>query len=229
MRNIRPPNRVVGGRGRGKAACPCASWRIVVEQNDPKSDGPLIALFSQRMTTTAIGSVVDELSQRLVARMQATQRARPLTPVVVRTMACDECRSWAHGESEERLRHVLRAFGFDDSCRLSNNCVDGVRILPTLTYSLLHDQVVGRAMAYFEEHLRLAPFDLATAPTSKGECGICWGDGEGLVELPCRHCFGARCLRRWLACHRTCPMCRFEIDVCASGRERALGGRESGV
>jgi hypothetical protein len=155
---------------------------------------------------------VDQLTQRIIEQLQALQcQERPLTQSVMRDVANNEMKSWAHGESEGRLRDILGELGFD-SKRLLNHCVYGVHILPTLTYSVLHDRVMHRAVAFYTKHLQPPPFDMATAPKSNGECSICFGDGEGLVELPCRHRFGANCLRRWLACNQTCPMCRFEIN-----------------
>jgi hypothetical protein len=155
---------------------------------------------------------VDQITQRIIEQLQSLRcKHRPLTPSVVHDVAINEMKSWAHGESDVRLRGILGELGVD-SQRLLNHCVGGVHILPTLTYSVLHGRVMYRAVAFYTEHLQPLPFDMATAPKSNGECGICYGDGEGLVELPCRHRFGADCLRRWLACNQTCPMCRFEIN-----------------
>ncbi len=112
------------------------------------------------------------------------------------------------------LRRVLSEFGYDYSYRLLDDCVGGIRILPTLTFSVLHDMVMSRSIGFYEAHLRLPPFDMATAPKSNGECGLCFGEKERLVELPCRHRFGTKCLRRWFARNQTCPMCRIEINMC---------------
>uniref|UniRef100_A0A0E0LCB1 RING-type E3 ubiquitin transferase n=1 Tax=Oryza punctata TaxID=4537 RepID=A0A0E0LCB1_ORYPU len=59
----------------------------------------------------------------------------------------------------------------------------------------------------------------ATATASGGrecECAVCLGavrDGEMVRRLQaCGHVYHAECIDRWLAAHRTCPLCRREID-----------------
>uniref|UniRef100_A0A0E0LCB2 RING-type E3 ubiquitin transferase n=1 Tax=Oryza punctata TaxID=4537 RepID=A0A0E0LCB2_ORYPU len=57
----------------------------------------------------------------------------------------------------------------------------------------------------------------ATAAASGGrECAVCLGavrDGEMVRRLPaCGHVYHAGCIDRWLAAHRTCPLCRRELD-----------------
>jgi len=49
------------------------------------------------------------------------------------------------------------------------------------------------------------------------ECGICLsqfkdGDKAGLTSV-CQHSFHEMCLARWLARHKTCPLCRVPLDV----------------
>ncbi|XP_040381104.1 RING-H2 finger protein ATL39-like [Oryza brachyantha] len=48
------------------------------------------------------------------------------------------------------------------------------------------------------------------------ECAVCLGavlDGEMVRRLPaCEHVYHAECIDRWLAAHRTCPLCRSELD-----------------
>ncbi|WVZ79947.1 hypothetical protein U9M48_027469, partial [Paspalum notatum var. saurae] len=48
------------------------------------------------------------------------------------------------------------------------------------------------------------------------ECAVCLGavqDGEMVRRLPvCMHVYHADCIDRWLAAHRTCPLCRSELD-----------------
>ena len=167
--------------------------------------------------------IVDELAQRTITRVTAatSSQCHPPTRPHVRTMACDEMNAWAHAESEERLRRILRESGYDESYRLVNDCVGGVRILPTLTYSVLHDAVVERVTAWCDAQPRRPSFELATAPRSIGECGICLGERERLVELPCRHRFGRACVRRWLARSPTCPTCRAVVPIDAPLRRHA--------
>ncbi|KAF0902923.1 hypothetical protein E2562_019860 [Oryza meyeriana var. granulata] len=59
----------------------------------------------------------------------------------------------------------------------------------------------------------------ATVAASGGrECAVCLGavrDGEMVRRLPaCMHVYHAECIDRWLAAHRTCPLCRCELDPC---------------
>ncbi|XP_006657027.3 E3 ubiquitin-protein ligase EL5-like, partial [Oryza brachyantha] len=48
------------------------------------------------------------------------------------------------------------------------------------------------------------------------ECAVCLGavrDREMVRRLPaCGHVYHAECVGRWLAAHRTCPLCRCEVD-----------------
>lgn len=58
----------------------------------------------------------------------------------------------------------------------------------------------------------------ATAASGGGgrECAVCLGavrEGEMVRRLPaCEHVYHADCIDRWLAAHRTCPLCRRELD-----------------
>ncbi|KAF0902922.1 hypothetical protein E2562_019859 [Oryza meyeriana var. granulata] len=59
----------------------------------------------------------------------------------------------------------------------------------------------------------------ATVEASGGrECAVCLGavrDGEMVRRLPaCMHVYHAECIDRWLAAHRTCPLCRSELHPC---------------
>ena len=52
--------------------------------------------------------------------------------------------------------------------------------------------------------------DETSAPT----CAVCMCDaeeGDALRRLPCRHEFHQSCVDRWLADHRTCPMCKSDV------------------
>ncbi|CAN6207571.1 unnamed protein product [Urochloa humidicola] len=48
------------------------------------------------------------------------------------------------------------------------------------------------------------------------ECAVCLGavqEGEMVRRLPgCRHVYHVDCIDRWLAAHRTCPLCRSELE-----------------
>ncbi|GJM98258.1 hypothetical protein PR202_ga15248 [Eleusine coracana subsp. coracana] len=48
------------------------------------------------------------------------------------------------------------------------------------------------------------------------ECSVCLGavrEGEMVRRLPaCMHVYHVECIDRWLAAHRTCPLCRSELD-----------------
>ncbi|KAL6602806.1 hypothetical protein ACP70R_043167 [Stipagrostis hirtigluma subsp. patula] len=48
------------------------------------------------------------------------------------------------------------------------------------------------------------------------ECAVCLGavqEGEMVRRLPaCMHLYHAECIDRWLAAHRTCPLCRAGLD-----------------
>ena len=48
----------------------------------------------------------------------------------------------------------------------------------------------------------------------KLDCHICmeqFASTTKVMHLPCEHRFCSGCIRRWLADHRTCPVCRFEF------------------
>ena len=50
---------------------------------------------------------------------------------------------------------------------------------------------------------------------ARKECDICrdvFGHMK-LCELPCKHSYHAQCIMTWLEKHRTCPMCRHEIEA----------------
>jgi hypothetical protein len=74
---------------------------------------------------------------------------------------------------------------------------------------------------------RQQPFPVETLPAftyardSDGsgggpECSVCLGavhEGEMVRRLPvCMHMYHVECIDRWLAVHRTCPLCRSELD-----------------
>ena len=46
-------------------------------------------------------------------------------------------------------------------------------------------------------------------------CSICFDpfQSEGdhrVVALPCGHCFGENCIRKWLKMYKSCPTCKFK-------------------
>ncbi|CAL9248870.1 unnamed protein product, partial [Arabidopsis halleri] len=48
----------------------------------------------------------------------------------------------------------------------------------------------------------------------KGECVICleeWSKGDMETELPCKHKYHLKCVKKWLEIHSTCPQCRYEL------------------
>lgn len=62
--------------------------------------------------------------------------------------------------------------------------------------------------------------DSAETPT----CAVCMCDaeaGDTLRRLPCGHEFHKTCVDRWLAGHRTCPMCKSDVVEGAEGGSRA--------
>ncbi|RCV21862.1 hypothetical protein SETIT_4G172300v2 [Setaria italica] len=68
------------------------------------------------------------------------------------------------------------------------------------------------------------PFLANSLPVEHGgtvavrECAVCLGagqEGEMVRRLPaCRHVHHVECIDRWLAAHRTCALCRSELDPC---------------
>ncbi|KAL8260014.1 hypothetical protein R6Q59_027967 [Mikania micrantha] len=48
-------------------------------------------------------------------------------------------------------------------------------------------------------------------PPRTTACIVCLDDlsaGGKLLRLPCSHCFHSRCIKPWLSCNGTCPICR---------------------
>ena len=51
--------------------------------------------------------------------------------------------------------------------------------------------------------------------TSKEQCAICVSEylvNDEIVTLPCSHEFHWQCVKPWLLQHRSCPICRFQIE-----------------
>nr|CAB3470607.1 unnamed protein product [Digitaria exilis] len=52
--------------------------------------------------------------------------------------------------------------------------------------------------------------------TASCECAVCLSavqEGEMVRQLPtCRHVYHIDCIDMWLVAHRTCPLCRSELD-----------------
>nr|TKW21735.1 hypothetical protein SEVIR_4G140600v2 [Setaria viridis] len=56
------------------------------------------------------------------------------------------------------------------------------------------------------------PFSANSLPVEHGGTAA---EGEMVRRLPaCRHVHHVECIDRWLAAHRTCPLCRSELDPC---------------
>ncbi|CAL9066582.1 unnamed protein product [Musa banksii] len=46
------------------------------------------------------------------------------------------------------------------------------------------------------------------------DCSVCmesFDAGEVVKQMPCKHMFHDRCILRWLDCHNSCPLCRYEL------------------
>ncbi|CAH8383670.1 unnamed protein product [Eruca vesicaria subsp. sativa] len=68
--------------------------------------------------------------------------------------------------------------------------------------------------------LRCSSSDDSTLP-----CAICREDfviGESARRLPCDHLYHNDCIVPWLASHTSCPLCRHELPVAASGDDTSL-------
>ena len=123
---------------------------------------------------------------------------------VINAMVRENVRVWSNGESDEMLRHVLRANGI---VGIVDDAVGGTSILSMMALSLLYEPTRRLVMQ------QCGLFDPTNAPKSVGECDICGTSDDELTELPCKHRFGTTCLIRWLDLHRTCPMCRAEVTM----------------
>ena len=48
------------------------------------------------------------------------------------------------------------------------------------------------------------------------KCIICYADlkeGDEVYFLPCLHCFHVPCLREWFETNKTCPNCKYELQL----------------
>lgn len=57
---------------------------------------------------------------------------------------------------------------------------------------------------------------LVVISENEGECSICldeWSVGEMASELPCKHKYHFRCLKKWLSINSTCPQYRYELPL----------------
>ncbi|KAI5076483.1 hypothetical protein GOP47_0008548 [Adiantum capillus-veneris] len=53
-------------------------------------------------------------------------------------------------------------------------------------------------------------------PGTEKLCVICrldYEDGDGLLTLPCRHCYHADCIKNWLQINKVCPICSAEVTL----------------
>jgi hypothetical protein len=58
-----------------------------------------------------------------------------------------------------------------------------------------------------------------TLAAPAGDCTVCLETmtyGTMVCELPCAHLFCKGCAHKWLLQHRTCPVCRYEVNFSAS-------------
>lgn len=53
-----------------------------------------------------------------------------------------------------------------------------------------------------------------------GDCGICLETTNNITRTKCKHDFCYKCLKKWLAIKRECPVCQEPINVSASGRKK---------
>eukprot|EP00697_Spironema_sp_BW2_P013675 gnl/Spiro4/3895_TR1927_c0_g1_i1.p2 gnl/Spiro4/3895_TR1927_c0_g1~~gnl/Spiro4/3895_TR1927_c0_g1_i1.p2 ORF type:complete len:196 (+),score=50.07 gnl/Spiro4/3895_TR1927_c0_g1_i1:86-589(+) len=74
----------------------------------------------------------------------------------------------------------------------------------------LDDNVRGRGVSAAAQR-RIATVTVTTA----APCQICLEDlkaGDRAKKLPCSHMFHDKCISKWFDEHRTCPVCRFEVE-----------------
>jgi len=80
-----------------------------------------------------------------------------------------------------------------------------------------------------DDALARMPTRVFSAPDARSSaetptCAVCMCDaeaGDTLRRLPCGHEFHKTCVDRWLAGHRTCPMCKSDVVEGAEGGSRA--------
>ncbi|RLN11390.1 hypothetical protein C2845_PM09G15170 [Panicum miliaceum] len=99
--------------------------------------------------------------------------------------------------------------GSEHTPRAATSCEGGDRPFP--------GETVPPAFAYVR-----GPDDEHGGTVAR-ECAVCLGavqEGEMVRRLPdCGHVYHVECIDRWLAAHRTCPMCRSELDPCKANSD----------
>eukprot|EP00002_Diphylleia_rotans_P015785 TRINITY_DN3057_c0_g1_i10.p1 TRINITY_DN3057_c0_g1~~TRINITY_DN3057_c0_g1_i10.p1 ORF type:complete len:127 (+),score=11.39 TRINITY_DN3057_c0_g1_i10:857-1237(+) len=54
-----------------------------------------------------------------------------------------------------------------------------------------------------------------TPKDTQTQCQICFDNfsvGTKVTTLPCEHSYHYDCIKKWFESHRTCPICRFEVE-----------------
>lgn len=88
-----------------------------------------------------------------------------------------------------------------------------------------------------DDALARMPTRVFSAPDARSSaetptCAVCMCDaeaGDTLRRLPCSHEFHKTCVDRWLAGHRTCPMCKSDVVEGAEGGSRATRTNAGGA
>ena len=88
-----------------------------------------------------------------------------------------------------------------------------------------------------DDALARIPTRVFSAPDARSSaetptCAVCMCDaeaGDTLRRLPCGHEFHKTCVDRWLAGHRTCPMCKSDVVEGAEGGSRATRTNAGGA
>ena len=91
------------------------------------------------------------------------------------------------------------------------------------------DDYAPREAGAGDDALARMPTRVFSAPDARSSaetptCAVCMCDaeaGDTLRRLPCGHEFHKTCVDRWLAGHRTCPMCKSDVVEGAEGGSRA--------
>ena len=63
-----------------------------------------------------------------------------------------------------------------------------------------------------EENIK--DLDAKYKQTLEEDCLICYSELENPIMVQCcQNVFCGKCLFKWLESHKTCPMCRYDLDV----------------
>ena len=158
----------------------------------------------------ALGEALRAHSRAFAARPQTAQTPREGVPGagfsewLAHHGFFDAFRGLESLESLESLLETLRGEGAGQP-RESGAGDDALARMPTRVFSKSNARRVSSRDGCAD------PSDpLPETPT----CAICMCDaqeGDALRRLPCRHEFHRTCVDRWLADHRTCPMCKSDV------------------